>query len=423
MEQGFRQKGYENWLVVIFAFLTGATMLDRMIVGFLLPAIVPDLHLQMWEAGAITSALSVGWAISAWVFGSVSDFKGRRFVILPAIFLFSIVSWITGVVSSLIQMLVARAVVGAAGGPIYTVSLATMAEESTPTRRGFNMSAMSFLGPILGFALGPIIAAQLSGSIGWRWSFVIVGIPGILIGLVLWKFLREPASVVQRQMASAKGQAQPQKVKYLDVLRYRNVWLASIFMVLALNYLIVFATFGMLYLTNVYKMTMMDAGMAISGLGVGASIGMLTLSAVADRLGRRPVVAASFFLAGLALIAFTFVGANIGLLFVCVLLGGLFNSTTNIGGATVPAESVPFQFAATAVAIPVTIGEIFGSTLGPMVAGGLADRFGLTMAMYVAATGAIGAGIVCLLFTETAPRILARRAEVNMAPTAAGTAE
>ena len=423
MERGFRQKGYENWLVVIFAFLTGVAMLDRMIVGFLLPAIVPDLQLQMWQAGAITSALSVGWAVSAWVFGSVSDYKGRRLVILPAIFIFSIMSWVTGVVSSFIQMLVARLVVGTAGGPIYTVSMATMAEESTPTRRGFNMSAMSFLGPILGSALGPIIAAQLSLSVGWRWSFFIVGIPGILIGLALWKFLREPASVVRRKMASAKGQAQPQKVKYLDVLRYRNVWLGSIFMVLALNYLIVFATFGMLYLTNVHKMAMMDAGMAISGLGVGGSIGMVTLSAIADRLGRRPVLAASWFLAGLALIAFTSVGTDIGLMFVCVFLGGFFNSTTNIGGATVPAESVPFQFAGTAVAIPVTIGEIFGSTLMPVVAGGLADTFGLTLAMYVAAAGAISAGIVSLLFTETAPRILARRAEVNVAPAAAGTAE
>lgn len=256
------------------------------------------------------------------------------------------------------------------------------------------------------------MTVQLASSVGWRWSFFIIGLPGILLGLILWKFLREPGSVIARRMAKASGEDLALKVKYGDVLRYRNVWVASIFSVLKFNYVFVFAAFGMLYLTNVQKMQMMDAGMAMAGMGIGGSIGIVLLPAISDFIGRKPVIMASSLVAGLSLIGFASVGSDFGLLFITLFFGGISYGMINLGAGTVPAESVPFHFAATAVAIPITIGEILGSTLMPMVAGGLADLYGLSITMYVAAIGAIAAAFVSLLFTETAPRVLERRARV-----------
>lgn len=415
MQQVSRPKGYENWLVVIFAFVSGITMLDRTAISYLFPIIVPELQLQMWQVGAITSALSIAWAISGWVFGSVSDYKGRRTVLLPAIFILSVVSWVTGVASSFVQLVAARAAMGAAEGPVPPVSMAVMAEESTPTRRAFNMGAQSAMGPLLALAVGPILTVQLASTVGWRWSFFIIGIPGLIVGLILWKFLKEPPSIIQRRMAKAKGEDLNLKVKYGDVLRYRNVLIALVFSVLKFNYVFVFAAFGMLYLTNVLKLSMVDAGMAMAGMGLGGSIGIVVLPAISDYVGRRPVIAASCLVAGLSLIGFASVGANPALLFVCLFLGGSSYGMINLGAGTVPAESVPFRFAATAVAIPITAGEILGSTVMPTIAGGLADMYGLTITMYVAAIGAILAAFVALLFTETAPRLVAKRAGTSAA--------
>lgn len=415
VQQVSRPKGYENWLVVIFAFLSGVVMLDRTAPAYLFPVIVPDLGLQMWQVGAITSALSISWAVSGWALGSISDYKGRRPILLPAVFILSVLSWLTGVASSFIQMVAARATMGLAEGPVPPVTMAVMAEESTPTRRAFNMGAMSAMGPLLALAVGPILTTQLATSVGWRWSFFIIGIPGIILGLILWKFLKEPGSVLARRMAKAKGEDATLKIKYGDVLKYRNVWVASIFAVLKFNYVFVFGAFGMLYLTNVQKMEMMQAGMAMAGMGLGGSVGIVLLPALSDFVGRKPVIAASSLVAGLSLIAFASVGSDFGLLFTFLFLGGISYGMINLGSGTVPAESVPFHFSATAVAIPITIGEILGSTLMPMVAGGLADVYGLSITMYVAAIGAIAAAFISLLFTETAPRVLERRARVASA--------
>jgi sugar phosphate permease len=70
----------------------------------------------------------------------------------------------------------------------------------------------------------------------------------------------------------------------------------------------------------------------------------------------------------------------------------------------VPAESVPPEFAATAIGLTTLVGEVFGGTLAPAIAGGVADQYGLAAPLWIAAAGAVTVFCAGLFLRETAPR-------------------
>src|SRR5262249_57476884 len=88
------------------------------------------------EVGAVGGFRSLGWAISSWVFGSVSYRKGRRAVLIPAVTVFSLLSVVSGLVQSFVQMLLARLLMGVAEGAALTPAYAVMAEGSGAHPRG-----------------------------------------------------------------------------------------------------------------------------------------------------------------------------------------------------------------------------------------------------------------------------------------------
>lgn len=387
--------------------VTGLVVFDRTAIGFLYPVIVPELGLQMWQVGAITSAFSLTWSFSGWSLGSISDLVGRRAIFIPAVAAFSILSSVTGVTSSFVQVILARAAVGAAGAPTMPVGQALVIEESTPTRRGINGGAIAALAPLTGMTLGPIITVHLASTVGWRWSFFLVGIPGLVLALVLTKFLREPASTQRRRTASGKGELLS-VASYVEMLRIRNVRLAVVYNSLAQNYLWVFTSFAMLYLTGVRALSMATSGVAMASFGVGGFLGSVIVPAISDYVGRKPTAAAFTSLAGISLLAFVAAGENLALVFICLLCSGFC-----FGALTVPytaaMESVPPNWAASAIAVVGAVGSILGSTICPTIAGALADLYGNTVPIFVAAVGAVVAGVISLFIRETAPKVLARQ--------------
>jgi sugar phosphate permease len=81
--------------------------------------------------------------------------------------------------------------------------------------------------------------------------------------------------------------------------------------------------------------------------------------------------------------------------------------------ATIPAESVPSRAIASALGLIMGAGELIGGFVAPTVAGFAADRYGLSLAMWMSAAGAILAGILSFGLVETAPAVLRRRAAAH----------
>ncbi len=208
-------KRYENTLVAILFFSWGTVFLDRMSQLYLAPYIAPEFHLTHEQVGMLASVLAITWAVSTLVFGALSDRFGRRRILIPAVFAFSLLSWLSGVAHTFHQLLLVRALMGIAEGPCWSIMTALIEESSTPSRRGRNIGIVVSAGALVGLAVAPILTTQVAARFGWRWAFFVCGVPGILMGLLMWKFVKEPP---KKSGADGERLHQPRIRDYFAIL-------------------------------------------------------------------------------------------------------------------------------------------------------------------------------------------------------------
>jgi EmrB/QacA subfamily drug resistance transporter len=167
-------------LVVMSGLITGMFLasLDQSIVSTALPTITSDLGGLDHLSWVVTSYLLASTA-STPLWGKVSDLYGRRPIFQLAIITFVVGSVLSGLSTSMEQLIAFRAVQGLGGGGLMALALATIGDVVPPRERpryqGYiaaTFGVSSVLGPVLGgfFADGP----------GWEWIF-FVNVP---IGLV-----------------------------------------------------------------------------------------------------------------------------------------------------------------------------------------------------------------------------------------------
>ncbi|MCO7058364.1 MFS transporter [Pseudomonas juntendi] len=391
---------YEFKIVLLLALLFGIVGLDRFVVLYLFPVIIPELGLNNMQAGAVASVLAFTWAISTWVLGSLSDKYGRKRVLIYSSVFFSLMTWMTALAKSFTSMLVVRGLLGVGEGGVFSTSVAAIAMASRPEKKGMNLGIHQAFFPLLGIGLGPIIATQLNNYMPWEIVFVVVGIPGLILAFCIAKVMKEPNAPL--------GQNSPhENAGAFAALRYRNIWVATVAGCFFQTGLFVFSTFVALYLTKVVGLELDTVGIIISGWGFGGFIGMIAMPAISDRLGRKPIMVACAAVYSVLMLIFVLYplppAAMFGLLFVAGIFGF---GTAPIFLAIIPAETVPSRIVGSAVGIPTCVGEMLGGVVMPIVAGGLADQFGLQYPMIMVGVAFAAIAVVSIAFVETAPLAL-----------------
>jgi predicted MFS family arabinose efflux permease len=295
-------------------------------------------------------------------------------------------------------MLALRAIMGATEGAYLASSVAAAGEASAPRRRGLNQGLMLSTFPLFGMALAPIIATRLLGVVpSWRWVFVLVAIPGVVLALFMWKVIREPAHL-------AHG-ARREPARWSETLRSRNVVLAMVSLVCAMSCVFVLASMVPNYLQDYLKLSPAQMGLVMSGLGFGGFAGEWLVCAISDYFGRRNLAVLSFIGALLALYVFRNTGAQ-----PLALFGGLFAASFFSFGilglmtGPVATEGVPPALIGSAIGLVSGAGEIVGGGAVPAIAGHLAQSYGIQNSFQVSFVGlALGIGVSFFL-RETAPR-------------------
>jgi len=381
-------------------FLTwGTVFLDRMSLLYLAPFIVPDLHLSRQQVGLLASALALAWAFSSLVFGAVSDRIGRRPVLIPAVFAFSMLSWISGIARGFGQMLMTRTLMGVAEGPTWATITATVEESSAPQRRGRNVGIVVSAAALIGHAVAPVLTTQVGARFGWRVAFFVAGIPGIVLGLLLWKFVRESRDT---QTAAAH---RVRFSDYLPLLRHRNVLLCCLASAGFMTWLFVMHAFAPLYITQVSGHSATFAGLVLGASGLGEFLWGWIFPWISDWAGRKPVLLLLALTSAVVPLTYQ-MPFLIGHPWLMALAGFVANGGQGIAALVlvlIPTESVSPRFAGTVIGLTTLVGEIFGGTLSPAIAGRVADSHGLAAPLWIAAGGAVVVFLAALFMRETAP--------------------
>ncbi|WP_245628949.1 MULTISPECIES: MFS transporter [Alicyclobacillus] len=405
---------YENFIVTAMFFTYGFVMMDRLSITFLFPFMAPALKLSEAQMGLSVSILSICWAISSWLFSSLSDLmNSKKKFFIAIVIVFSIASFSTGLATSLSILLLARGLMGAAEGPVVTLAQAAVIADSTPQRRGFNMGLVQSSTALLGSVVAPLLVVRIAESMGWQYAFYILAVPGIVVALILMKYMKEPALIGE---AGSHVHVRPKLSDYKLAFRHRNIWLGMIISIGFMSWLFAFTTFAPTFFTTVDKFTPSQVSLIMSAMGIGSFIWGLVLPYLSDHVGRKPIMIIFGFIAAIspALVATLHVG--VGTFMILAFFLAVAQGYAPVFMSIIPAESIPRAFVATAMSSIVLVGELFGGTLVPTIAGTLADTVSPAAPFWMAAGGSFLVFLVSFGLKETAPLKLKKKGIVYEVP-------
>jgi FSR family fosmidomycin resistance protein-like MFS transporter len=206
-------------------------------------------------------------------------------------------------------------VVGRLGGsPQHTVGHALLAEQYPAHRRASAISTHIAIGNLGTLAI-PLVGGWLIATSGWQTALLVLGLPGIVAGAAILLFVREAGT--DRAAALASGST----LAALRSLRGERdlLWVFAASSVAAAGRgLGIVTTFIPLYLSLVVDLDTGTIALMYTLLLIGSVPGPIVAGRIADRLGHRPVLVATYILGAVGLAAFVLAGTQLTLVWLAI---------------------------------------------------------------------------------------------------------
>ena len=216
----------ENRYVVFFFLYVGfcISYIDRSAIGLALPSISKDFTLAPTQMGVVISAFFIGYSIMQLPGGWMADKFGSKSVILIALTLWSIFTFMTGHASSLAGLLFLRFVFGLCEGPYAGACYRGIAEYfPRELRPAFATGVLS--SNYIGSAIAPIIIVPLILWFGWRGMFQALGCIGLVYVFFyafFYAFFVKQVKPAEEEKAGAKKGSK--KEYFLKLLHFSIIW-------------------------------------------------------------------------------------------------------------------------------------------------------------------------------------------------------
>src|SRR5258708_917095 len=183
----------ERWLVlVLMCVIYAINIADRYVVPTVLEPIRLDLHLDDDSVGMLTSwPLALFYVTCGIPISWIADRSNRRNILSVSLIVWSGFTALCGLSRGWVQFALARigAGIGEAGGT--PPSTAIVSDCFPPDRRPMAMTVLA-----LGAPIGAWIALDVAGEVAriydWRHAFLALGVPGLVVGLIVYLTIREP---------------------------------------------------------------------------------------------------------------------------------------------------------------------------------------------------------------------------------------
>ena len=373
-----------HWLVVTALGITWILDgLEVTLVGSLSGAIAesPTLHLGPAAIGAAASFYLVGAVAGALFFGWLTDRLGRKRLFSVTLSVYLVATILTGLSWNFWSFALFRLATGAGIGGEYAAVNSAIQELIPARHRGYTDLAINgsfWVGAALG-ALGALVALDphvVPPEIGWRAAFIIGGALAAII-LALRRYLPESprwlmthgkgakaaeiVGEIEERVARHTGTLPPLAHAPIRLVVHDGGWFAATFRLLlgqyrrrsllgfvlmasqAFCYNAIFFTYALI-LTKFYHVPARAVGWFLLPFAAGNFLGPLLLGRLFDTLGRRTMIAGTYALSGILMVA----------------TGWLFRAGALDAVGQTAAWTVIFFFASAAASSAyLTVGEYF----------------------------------------------------------------
>jgi AAHS family benzoate transporter-like MFS transporter len=367
---------------------------DLIVYGSAVPKL---LEYQAWnltptQAGTIGGYALVGAIIGAVMTGPLTDLLGRRRLFIASLVWFSVMMLLSAFAPSPWWLGAFRFLAGLGFGGIPPTAVALVIEVAPVTRRHF-INALMLCGFPVGGVLAAVTALVFLEPLGFRALFAFGALPLVtLVPLSLW-LLPESPNFVRR----ARGVPRPARQSGLRTLLARRMLLALTLFVVT-NFCSFLLVFGLnTWLPQLMRGAGYQLGSALAFLlvlNLGAVVGGLTGSALADRWGSR-WIATTLFLAAVLSLGLIAVPLPTAVLFVLVFVAGAATTGNQVVIYGFIATHYSAGQRATALGLSTGVGRL-GAVTGPVLGGALvAAGAGLSINVGVFALVALVGAVAC----------------------------
>jgi MFS family permease len=384
------------WFVSLFNYA------DRQAIFSVFPLLKTELGLSDVELGIVGASFMWMYALFGPVAGWFGDRFSRKGLIIGGLVFWSVVTAATALCHSYWQLMLVRALGGLGEAFYFPAAMSLISDYHSGVTRSRAMSihqSSVYAGTITGGALSGFLAQHY----GWRWSFLLFGALGVLLGIALLTLLREPG----RGQAEDSGGHAHSPVAASHVREgvaeiFRNHMVAILILVfMGANFVaMIFLTWMPSFLYRKFHMTLSMAGLnGTAYIQIASVLGVISGGLLADRLvkrhrGGRMMTQALGLACGVPFLFLTGWTLSLPVLVLAMAGFGYFKGLYDANIFASLYDVVPVERRAAAAGILNSLAWLGGSIAPVAVALG-SERFG--MSACISATSMIYLGVAFLL--------------------------
>lgn len=363
-----------TYTLVLLTLAMTVSLMDRYVLSMLIQPMKHELGLSDTAIGLLTGlAFSTFFALFALLIARFSDRGRTRTVIIVSLITWSALTALCGLVQNFLQLLLVRFGVGAGEAGIGPASHAVIAELYSPDRRSAALAVFTAASPA-GIMLAFALSGPLETAFGWRWTFVLMGIPGIVLAIVF----AFTAPALRRSSADSTGGTQRRRdLHYL----LRNSLFVQLTLMIAMIGVLGYGAVQWLpaYFERTFAVARSTLGPVLAlSQGLGMLGGSLAGGFVTHRLIQSDARWQIRIIGLSAALALPFaVGIYFSTEFVaavaCVGLSAFLLSLPNGALWAAVQDATPPSARATGAAAAMMVGSFIGLGCGPLVIGLISD--------------------------------------------------
>jgi MFS transporter, FSR family, fosmidomycin resistance protein len=359
------------------------------VIAVILPLITTSLGLSLAQAGALASVRTLMAGVASFPSGFLADHASRRNLFLGlCIGMIGLGCLGLSAAWSFPVLLIFMALAGAGGGGFHPQSLSILSaayREKRAFALGVHDSSAN-----LGEVIGPLALGLLITFVDWRTALQIWAIPGLTIGLLYALFGAEDGVVAPRRRDYRRA-------LWEDVLKNKTVFSLVAVSTLRAMGQTALSAFLPLYLSLHLSLSAGAAGAYMSLLYFSAGVAPAFVGWIADRFGHKSLIAAFSVTSVAVIVAIPYLGSGLLLAIALAALGALLWALRPVI-VSAAMEAAPQNLTGSIVAV------IYGANMGvsflaPLIAGVIADAYGLPTALLsISAFPLLAAVVMILLF-------------------------
>lgn len=390
---------YRNYVLFILVLVNTVNFVDRTAISVLAPSIQQEFGVSNTLLGLVMGiAFTAFYATLGFPVARLLDRRRRSSLLALVLTIWSGMTALCGAATSFVMLFLFRVGVGIGEAGAGPASHSLIGDYFRKLQRPMAIGFFS-LGVPLGNFLGIFLGGMLVAEIGWRMTFVVLGLPGIVLALIVWLTVREPVRGGMDDPADLAAMRAGEDVPLRESIR--QLWSSPTFRIMSFSAApSALCGYGMnlwmpLFLQRIHELTPAQYSLPLGAvIGVGGGLGAMFGGVITQNAAKRdpraflslPALTMVVFAAALGLAVWTssvtmvYLGLLVAAFTQFYLMGPFFAVVQRLAPLRGRAVATAFFFFILAT-VGIGIGPLYVGAMNDLFRGTFGDAEGLRLAL------------------------------------------